>query len=244
MAGQLRFYTPNNLRRNLAGPQYPDKITLRGRNIDFFTNISPLLDTIDELNGRASELVLEKDLFSVPWGLIVDLLFPNQLSQQHKPSHELFLFRENGFPYLNPNRSVTYEDLQEIIDYFLIGHPREINETLLQFAYRRPGAPERPHNAYFTVSPAKELAERREKQRAYRQSMENSRRNNFSEENNNSNFINYNNENENQGPELGYTEEEEEVLGKLKGANVGRYFRGGKKSRRKTRKLKKKTRKH
>ena len=238
MAGQLRLYSQNNLRRNLAGPTYPDRIVLRGRDLDFFARISPLIETLKESSDKEDELVLEHDLFyrGIKWPLIVDLLFPYELSEERMPSHELFYFRDNGNPYLNPNRDVTMAELREIIDYFMIGHPQEMEEILLKFAYMRPGAPPRPPRAEFTIPPAQEI---REERAAIQRLRTIPRGNNNYPENNENN--DWSNNTENQGPNIGYTEEEEGLLGKLKGTNAKRYTRGGK---RRGKKLKRKTRKH
>lgn len=240
MTEQLRLYTQNNFRRNLAGPIYPDKIVLRGRDLDFFTNISPLLETLKEGSDQENELILPNTFFRLlKWPLVVDLLFPYELPQRHMPSHELFLFRENGNPYLNPNRDVTMKELHKIIDFFMIGHPREADEVLMKFVYMRPGAPERPRDAKFTISSAQENRQ----ERAYRQSIRNRPPANNYPVNNGLNWSNKNENNENGGVNLGYTEEEEEALGRLQGANVKRYFRGGKRLTRRG-KMNKKTRKH
>lgn len=248
MAGQLRLYTANNFRRNLAGPQYPDTVVLKGRELEYFNRISGFINMLDE----DRELTLEKSwITGEPWGLIVDLLFPYSLERRHTPSNELFLFRENGNPYLNPNRNVTIEDLRKVLDYFMIGNPKMKNreqvldEIILSFAYDRPGAPKRPQYAHFTISEAEERRRQQERFRSVEQGRPNIANigsgfwNNVRNGNNENNWPN---NNENEGVELGYTEEEEEALGKLKGANVKRYFKGGK--TRRVRKLNKKTRKH
>lgn len=250
MAGQVRLLTANNLRANLAGPQYPDQIVLRGRDLDYFSRISDLIETMDEINGRQNELILQNDYFfggdAKMWGLILDLLFPYELPERHMPSHELFLFNSAGNPYLNPNRDVTMDDLRSIVDYFMIGegrnilrNPRVMDDILLRFAYMRPDAPQQPRYAEFTISPAR----LRNRERASLRAIRNAPVNNSIPPLNNNEWGNNLSNNENQGPEIGYTEEEEEALGRLSGANARRYFRGGR-TRRSSRKLNKKTRKH
>lgn len=243
MANQLRVYSPNNLRRNLAGPQYPDRIVLRGRDLEFFVNISPLIETLDDLNNRQNELVLEREWIHGGdpyfWTILVDLLFPYELPERHMPSHELFLFRPDGSAYLNPHRPVSMNDLKEVVDYFMIGRARDLPQVLARFAYMRPGAPERPTVREIVAQNEHNLRRRLAEARRLRNTED---RFNVPPNNNNRYFNNNNNENENEEPELGYTEEEEEMLGRLQGANVGRYYRGGQKTRR-NKKLNRKTRK-
>ena len=242
MAGEIRVFSPNNLRRSLEGPEYPDRIVLRGRDLEFFSNISPLIEALDDLNNRQNELVLEREWIhggdAHLWTVILDLLFPFELPR-HRPEHELFLFRRDGSAYLNPHRAVTMDDLKEVIDYFMIGRARDIQNVLTRFAYMRPGAPEEPSVREIVAQEEHNLRERL----AYARRLRNTEnRFNVPPPNNNTGYFNNENENENEGPELGYTEEEEEMLGRLQGTNAARYYQGGRKTRR-NKKLKRKTRK-
>jgi hypothetical protein len=251
MANQLRLHTGNNLQRLVMPAEYPESIVLKGKNIDYFAKISELIDGMDEINGRANTLVLTNDMFFAAnnrnqrmWPIIVDLLFPYELPKPHLHQHELFHFDSDGNPYFNPERKgVKMEDLREIIDYFLIGKPEERDEMILNFVYMRPGAPKRPQYARFVQPPrARERAEKAIRQEYQRAAANANEYQYFANENEN-NRNNYNN-NEYQGPEIGHTEEDEEMLVKLKGKNQARYYRGGKRSTRRMKKRSKKTRKH
>jgi hypothetical protein len=274
MAGKLVFYTPEMLQKNLQGPQFPDEISIPRSRMNLFvkkTNqYSPLLNTLNEISNRPKEFVLRSEDFMQGdkrfWAVMLDLLFPWELPRHSRPSHEPFIFTQEGY-YHNPIRAITDAEIKEVFDYLNIGQARDMPQLLLKFVYDRPGAPKMPPNARKVLSPeeirkmlleqqrAREEAERQAAQeRNFRLRLNNLNfgrpdnenlndqveENVYPNRNNNENYnnLNFNNENYNNNANF-KNEEEAKAYGKMKLSNYIKFkpLKGGK---RKTRKLKNK----
>jgi hypothetical protein len=255
MSGQLVFKRPENLAMNITSPTYPDMISIpRSRAINII-NKSMLLDTLDELDGRKDPFVLQREYIMGGdpkfWGLMLDLIFPYDIPR-HKPEHEPFIFKKGGYS-LNPRRWLNPSDFKEVVDYLLFGDPKQMNTIVKELIYDRPGAPKLTKAEMAAAKriltteeksfAKKHQAKAEEKAKAEKAKAREEEENNFINRSNNyyynDNENEYNNNN-NKGINLGYKNEEEEAaFGLMKASNRKKYgYKGGK---RKTRKLKRKS---
>lgn len=214
---------------------YPSELSLSKKSEEwkFLTKHSELFETIDELSD--DPVVLDADLLfqgdQRKWGIFVDLFFPELDIQP------LFRFQNNAVNVI-PSRG-TRNDVEEIMDFLLVNTP----QTMWNFADRQ---------ARKRVNAPQEQEERGLGVQAAPQAAAHNTYNNFANNwgwpgNNNGLYNNFNNEYENNyGPEIGYTEEEENALSHLRGQNARRYFprQGGKKKTRKSKQSKRKTRRN
>lgn len=266
MAGKLVFYTPEMLQKNIQGPQFPDEITIPRSSMDLYVKeskqYSPFLNTLNELSNRPKEIVLRREDFMGGdnrfWAVMLDLLFPWELPRHSRPSHEPFIFTQEGY-YHNPIRAITDAEIKEVFDYLNIGQAKDMPQLLLKFVYDRPSAPKMPPNARKVLSPTEiSRAQTLQRQQAA-QSQRNTTYNNWNNVNltqdfenednnekeqflnrNNNGNENYNNEYYNENNNTNFKNEEEaKAYSKLTLANFMKYKpkKGGK---RKTRKLKSK----
>lgn len=200
---------------------YPPEIRLeRGsEELKFLTKHSQLLETYTELSN-GDVILSAADLFQgdeTKWKMFVDVFFPELAIQR------FFVFK-NGKMSVDPKRG-TEEDLRELLDYLLVEEPR----TMMNFAEKQ--ARKSLNKNVYANTVARGVAPRATASAAVAVER------NYGNWVNNNNYFNNNlNNNNNENVEIGYTEEEEEFMGKLKGKNVKKYYTNG--GKRKTRKLK------
>lgn len=215
---------------------YPSELSLskNSEEWNFLTEHSELFETIGELSD--DPVVLDADLLfqgdQTKWEIFVDLFFPEMNIQP------LFRFSNAGLNVI-PSRG-TRNNVREVMDFLLVNTPQTMWNFAESQARKRVNAPQ--------LQEERGLGAPRAVAVAAAQNQYNNFGNNWGwGANNNGFYNNYNNENENNyGPEIGYTEEEENALSHLRGQNARRYFprQGGKKKTRKSKQSKRKTRRN
>lgn len=184
---------------------YPEEITLERGNPEFalLEKHSELFRTIVEnYSENKDQITLTPTLFGGDddaWQMFVDVFFP-ELGVR-----PFFSFRGNKVS-VDPKRG-TKEDLQYLLQYMLI----DDEDTMMNFAKSQAM---KAVNAPQNVVPRGVGVRKNAPIGSYNYN------NNYE---NNNNYNNYNNNN-NSGPRMGYTEENEEMLGKLRGKNASKYF--------------------
>ena len=211
----------------------------------FLTSHSALLeglsDSLDTDKEGKEYLELSADILfdgdQERWKDFVDVFFPEISGQRY------FGFK-NGKVYVLEERGGK-EKLAELLDFFLVDRP----ETMMNFA--REQAKKQLNVAQNVVPRGVGITTTGVGAQEYAARQAAAQRNNVSNYgNNNGNYNNnnYNNNNNNNNIAIGYTEEEEEALGKIKkGSNIRKYFPNQRRSTRRTRRrrnnmLRKKTR--
>lgn len=193
---------------------YPDEISLEGETLDFLKKHSELISTLHEIQNNEGPLILDADLLfqgnKDHWKLFYDLFFP-------EGSGKLFEFR--GENVVVSNSRGGKEALKEIMDYLMVDTPK----TMINFAKAQARKQiNAPAKTVTTESRAKgkqpNLAENNNNNNSYNDFNEGYGATNNYIENVNTNT------NENNGPKMGYAEEEEEYLSKLKGKNIRTYY--------------------
>jgi hypothetical protein len=119
-----------------------------------------------------------------------------------------FLFRNNKVS-VDPKRG-TIEDVKDFLGYMLVDEENTMMNFVKSQAMKAVNAPQNDAERGVGVRKNPPIV-----------SYKNNNYNNSNYNNNNNN--NYNNNN-NSGPRIGYTEENEEMLGKLRGKNASKYF--------------------
>lgn len=215
---------------------YPDEITIEGDTLKYFKAHSELIQTLLENQGNEDSLDLSADIMfggdKEMWKVFLDIFFPEE------GYGKLFNVRNNRL--IVRNERGGEDAVMNVLRYMLVDEPgRELNFARVQA--------QRQINAPANVAP------RGEGIRAVPNYVPPARNNlNFIERENNNRFNN-NNSNNNEGPQLGYTEEEEELLGRLQGQaarnfypnqrrKVNRRTRRNRKNRRSSRKQRRQTR--
>jgi len=203
--------------------EYPESITLV-KDTEEYDNLVEHSSLIQNLVEDSNEdLVLSADLMFPNdtaseqerlWGLFVDIFFPEKGIRR-------FFSEKNGKLYINQSRG-TEEDLKGLLDFMMIDKP----STMMNFAKAQAKKTvNRPQPVVTKGRQPKEVgaaALEYMNQQAEKRAL-NSYNYNFPSANNDYNYP----ENENNGSNntrLGYTEEEEEVLSKLKGHAAKKYY--------------------
>lgn len=204
--------------------KYPEKIILERGTPEFalLEKHSELFRIIVENYAEnKDEVTLTPYLFGDDdneWEMFVDVFFPELAIRP------FFIFKNKKIS-INSKRG-TKEELKQLLRYMLIDH----ENTMLNFVKSQA---KKSINAPRNVS-ARSVRKPIQQIKTYTRSSKNNF-NNYS--NYYSNYNQYNDDSNNTGPRLGYTEENEKMLGKLRGKDVSKYFpnEGGKRKTRRTR---------
>jgi hypothetical protein len=198
---------------------YPDEIIVEKGSSEYevLHKHSEVFRKQVKYSGNKDEVKLSSKFFGDEWSMFVDLFFPEM---GYNP---LFKFKNNSIQ-LRSNRG-TKEQLAQLLRFLLV----DDEETMMNFARSQAL---KQLNAPAEIDPRKKRTRKWNVERKY-----NNHNNNFNNYNNNYNK-NYSNNhyNNNNGPKLGLTEEEENLLPKLSRKNAKIYFPNER--RRKTRRIK------
>jgi hypothetical protein len=220
---------------NNSGDIYPNVIEIQGESLKYFKNHSELIATLLENQGNEESLELSSDVLfggdTNKWKLFLDLFFPEEGYGK--------LFEYRGGEVIVKESRGGEEALMDVLRYMLVNEAG----TEIEFAKEQ---------ARKQINAPAQIAPRGVGIRAPRRPILQLRNNYFLEfGNNRENWGNNNWGNNNEeNTKLGYTEEEEGLLGKLKGKNAKKYYpnqggrrRSNRRTRRsKSRRTKKKTR--
>ena len=198
---------------------YPDEIIVQkdSSEYDVLYKHSELFRTIAEkYSGNKDEVKLSSSFFGDEWPMFVDLFFPEM---GYNP---LFIFKNRAIQ-LRSNRG-TKEQLAQLLRYLLV----DDEDTMMNFARDQA---KKQVNAPANIVP-------RGIRKTQKKLLNKHRNNN----NINSNYYGNSNSNPNynsDGIELGYTKNEENLLGKLPPKYIKKYFTNkyGKRKTRRTLKL-------
>ena len=198
---------------------YPDEIIVQkdSSEYDVLYKHSELFRTIAEkYSGNKDEVKLSSSFFGDEWPMFVDLFFPEM---GYNP---LFIFKNRAIQ-LRSNRG-TKEQLAQLLRYLLV----DDEDTMMNFARDQA---KKQVNAPANIVP-------RGIRKTQKKLLNKHRNNN----NINSNYYGNSNSNPNynsDGIELGYTKNEENLLGKLSPKYIKKYFpnKYGKRKTRRTLKL-------
>ena len=197
---------------------YPDEIIVVKDSPEYkVLSHSEVFRTIAENWSKTNEVKITPEFFGDEWPMFVDLFFPEM------GINPLFKFK-NNLIQLRSNRG-TKEQLAQLLRFLLV----DDEETMMNFARSQAL---KQINAPAEIDPRKKRTRKWNVERKY-----NNHNNNYNNYNSNYNK-NYSNNhyNNNNGPKLGLTEEEENLLPKLSNKYAKIYFPN--KRRRKTRRIK------
>lgn len=201
---------------------YPDEITLEegSEELKFLSEHSELINTLAEIETPlklTADTLFPNDAEEVKeekWHNFVDLFFPEMGVRK-------FFTVKNGKVVIAPGRG-SENAVTSLLDFFMVDEPN----TMLNFARIQA---QKQINAPLSVEPrgqgiiepgvgARAFASRQEQLRGNQEYV-------GPEWPNNNNYNNNNyNENNNNRTKVGYTEEEEEMLSKLKGHAASKYY--------------------
>ena len=196
----------------------PNSYVLSGDLLEQWKKHSSLIEMLAENSNSQEDLEISKELLhldTTKWNMLVDLFEGNQV----------FVFGRNGKISLNERKGYTKEEITNLFDYLMVDKPSTMYNYMRNMARGQLNAPRNTEARGQGVRKAP----------TYRTA---NRNNNRPYENNNNNFQN-NNEGNNE--QLNFVNnEEEEMYSKLSGKNFGKYapktHKGGRRSRRATRK--------
>lgn len=213
---------------------YPHTISIEGETLDYLKNHSELIAILLENQNNQDALELDCDILfggdNEKWHLFLDLFFPEE------GYAKLFDVLNNSTMRVKNSRGGE-EALMDMLRYMMVNEPG----TELEFAINQA---RRQINAPAVVAP-RGVGVRAPLRFVRRNNNNNNNRNEYPHNFNNNNnrvFPNNDNENTDNNVRLGYTNEEESMLGRLKGQAAKTYYpnEGGKRRRtRRTRKVKK-----
>jgi hypothetical protein len=182
---------------------YPDEIIVKKDSSEYklLYKHSKVFRKQVKYSGNKDEVKLSSEFFGDEWTMFVDLFFPEM------GINPLFKFKNNSIQ-LRSNRG-TKEQLAQLLRFLLV----DDEETMMNFARSQAL---KQINAPAEIDPRKKCTRKWNVERKY-----NNHNNNYN--NYNSNYSN-NHYNNNNGPKLGLTEEEENLLPKLSNKNAKIYF--------------------
>lgn len=206
---------------------YPDSIQIEGEKLKYMKEHSGLIATLLENQGHEESLELDAETMfggdREMWKLFMDLFFPEE------GYAKLFNVRNNKL-YVKNSRGGE-EALMDVLRYMLVNEPGREIEFAKNQARKQINAAQQIEPRGVGVRAAARVAE-------VRNNYDNFPANNNNWHNNNNNNNNGNN------IHVGYTSNEEAMLGKLSGTAAKQYYRNNRrKATRRNRKTRRSTRK-